>query len=243
MSNIIMLYDLYYKTDYIISIQKVLTITGIVLFVLSVLTKNKVITSNCISIYYGALFGSMFGYFLGSSLAGMKIGAAAGIVIMVFINNIVGRRYILVPAYMFYMQSSYMCTYMVLYLFRIEHYVDTFIGRDVLYEEAHYSIMNMSFIISNVFAVIMMIRMERTHADKNITHMYYIFGGAVMAFCGLFSGINWFEDLIDSWQDFFLPLLGVEYGREIFVVSFIIFILLCIGCAVHTWIENKRSNK
>ena len=136
-----------------------------------------------------------------------------------------------------------MCTYMILYLFRIDYYVDMLMGRDILlYEENHYSAMNMSLIISCVFAVIMTVRMERTQKDRNIIHMYYIFVSAVMALCGLLSGPDWVYGYIGSWQDFFLPLLGVEYGIEVVTVGLLLLVLLCIGCGLHTWTKNKNSD-
>ena len=72
--------------------------------------------------------------------------------------------------------------------------------------------------------------------------MYYIFVSAVMALCGLLSGPDWVYGYIGSWQDFFLPLLGVEYGIEVVTVGLLLLVLLCIGCGLHTWTKNKNSD-
>ena len=243
MVDVKLLNELYFETEYMKLLHIFLMIMGCILLLLSIFTKGKVIISNCISAYYGVWAGSMLGYFMEQSLTGMKIGGVIGIIIVLLINNILGRKHILVVAYMFYMQCAYMCTYMILYLFRIDYYVDMLMGRDILlYEENHYSAMNMSLIISCVFAVIMTVRMERTQRDRNIIHMYYIFVSAVMALCGLLSGPDWVYGYIGSWQDFFLPLLGVEYGIEVVTVGLLLLVLLCIGCGLHTWTKNKNSD-
>lgn len=243
MVDVKLLNELYFETEYMKLLHIFLMIMGCILLLLSIFTKGKVIISNCISAYYGVWAGSMLGYFMGKSLIGMKIGGVIGIIIVLLINNILGRKHILVVAYMFYMQCAYMCTYMILYLFRIDYYVDMLMRRDILlYEENHYSAMNMSLIISCVFAVIMTVRMERTQRDRNIIHMYYIFVSAVMALCGLLSGPDWVYGYIGSWQDFFLPLLGVEYGIEVVTVGLLLLVLLCIGCGLHTWTKNKNSD-
>ena len=243
MVDVKLLNELYFETEYMKLLHIFLMIMWCILLLLSIFTKGKVIISNCISAYYGVWAGSMLGYFMEKSLTGMKIGGVIGIIIVLLINNILGRKHILVVAYMFYMQCAYMCTYMILYLFRIDYYVDMLMGRDILlYEENHYSAMNMSLIISCVFAVIMTVRMERTQRDRNIIHMYYIFVSAVMALCGLLSGPDWVYGYIGSWQDFFLPLLGVEYGIEVVTVGLLLLVLLCIGCGLHTWTKNKNSD-
>lgn len=245
MMDVKLLNELYFDTEYMKLLHIALMIMGCILLLLSIFTKGKVIISNFISAYYGAWAGSMLGCFMGKSLTGMKIGGVIGIIIVLLINNILGRKHILVVAYMFYMQCAYMCTYMILYLFRIDYYVDMLMGRDILLyedEENHYSAMNMSLVISCVFAVIMTLRMERTQRDKNITHMYYIFVSAVMALWGLLSGPDWVYGYIGSWQDFFLPLLGVEYGIEVVTVGLLLLVLLCIGCGLHTWTKNKNSD-
>lgn len=182
-------------------------------------TLLKKIKDQIILIYYGLIGGATIGYLVKNGIFGMVIGSIIVLLILLCIykyynyNNVIN--------FIIFFEIFYMIADTFIYLFEVDLSEITGKYEDLL---VNYTNIHIKLIFALTFSVIAMIISMKSGAilaklvkDK----IKYILIGNFFIMGAIFTGTGAPFYMSGEWEDFFIPLLNVNYEPEIFFIPVI----------------------
>ncbi|MFQ9515599.1 MAG: hypothetical protein ACLRZ9_07185 [Eubacterium sp.] len=188
---------------------------------------SRKFVANIIGAYFGTLFGGMVGYIIWEHWISICIGSVIGILVFLFLGKL-KKGNIFIISFTFFMQVSYILINALISWIGVDFY--ELMGNyrpDLLID---YLAKDFAVIVSVIVGIFCGIIMTRVKYYDEIYFFLCSFIGAIQL-VGILGSSSYAPFIMGGeWEDFFIPMMNMEYGcyaAWFFLVIFIVAGFLC----------------
>lgn len=193
--------------------------------------KNKIgkkVKEAILLAYYGFVLGGMIGYLIQPKVVSITCFSVIGCVIFLLIGKIDKKSYITDMILLF--SIYYIVVNVILVVSKVDFYEVFGVYPDLI---VNYANIYVNLIVSAILTIISML-LKSIFVKKELKHKQYIkdlLYGNVFLMGALFADTGSLFYMSGEGEDFFIPLLNLNYDRDIIILPCIGFFIV-IGCII-----------